>query len=149
MPISPEHRALIDLPMTFARLATIMPDGSPQATVMAFRRDGDTLRMTCEPHAVKARNIRRDPRVAVIVEHPRNPGHYVQMRGHAEIIDDLEVGHAEILAQVKRYLGDAADAYLATETIPPTVTIVVHPESFSEYRDDRLAEVGDAPMEER
>jgi PPOX class probable F420-dependent enzyme len=149
MPISPARRALLDLPMTFARLATILPDGSPQATVMAFRRVGDTLRMTCEPNAVKARNIRRDPRVAVIVEHPHNPGHYVQMRVRAEVIDDLEAGSAEVRAQAQRYLGAAADDYLATNPQPPTIVLVVYPEKFSEYRDDLLSTSSDVAMEER
>ena len=136
MPISPDHRALIDLPQTFARLATIMPDGSPQATVMSFRRDGDTLRMTCEPHAVKARNIRRDPRVAVIVEHPRNPGHYIQMRGRAEIIDAADTGRAELVAQAERYLGERAEEYLRSVGDAATITLVIYPERFSEYRDE-------------
>jgi PPOX class probable F420-dependent enzyme len=133
MPISPEHRKLLDLPGTFARLATIMPDGSPQNTVIWFRREGDTLRMTCEPNAVKARNIRHDPRVAVVVEHPSDPYRFVQFRGHAEVLDDPALGWDEAVAQSRRYLGDRADAYIASIEGSPTVTIVVYPERASEF----------------
>lgn len=133
MPISPRHRRLLDLPGTFARLATLMPDGSPQNTVIWFRRDGDTLRMTCAPDAVKARNIRRDPRVAVVVEHPNDPYRFVQFRGRAEVIDDPAVGWDEAVTLSRRYLGDRADAYIASIRGTPTVTIVIYPEQASEF----------------
>jgi PPOX class probable F420-dependent enzyme len=110
-----------------------MPDGSPQNTVIWFRREGDTLRMTCEPNAVKARNIRRDPRVSVVVEHPEDPYRFVQFRGRAEVIDDPAIGWEEAVAQSRRYLGERADAYIASIAGSPTVTIVVYPEKTSEF----------------
>jgi PPOX class probable F420-dependent enzyme len=131
--ISEEHRRLLDMPGTFARLATIMPDGSPQNTVIWFRRDGDTLRMTCEPQAVKARNVRRDGRVSVVVEHPRDPYRFVQLRGRAEVIEDPAVGWEEAVAQSRRYLGERADAYIESIRGEPMVTIVVYPEKVNAF----------------
>ena len=100
---------------------------------MAKRGEGDTLRMTCEPNAVKARNIRRDPRVSVVVEHPDDPYRFVQFRGRAEVLDDPASSWEEAVVQSHRYLGERAEAYIAGIAGSPTVTIVVYPERASEF----------------
>lgn len=131
--ISPAHQELLDMPGTFARLATIMRDGSPQNTVIWFRRDGDTLRMVCEPNAVKARNIRRDPRVAVIVEHPTDPYRFVQFRGRAEVDDSAAAAWDEAVTQSRRYLGERADDYIASVEGSILVTLIFYPERTSDF----------------
>ncbi|RIK42803.1 MAG: hypothetical protein DCC58_10495 [Chloroflexi bacterium] len=133
MEFSADHIRLLDMPGTFARIATLMRDGSPQNTVIWFRRVGNTLRMTCAPDAVKARNIRRDPRVAIVVEHPTDPYRFVQFRGRAEVDEDASIGWEEAVAQSRRYLAERADAYIASIAGTPTVTIIFHPESASEF----------------
>jgi PPOX class probable F420-dependent enzyme len=49
----------------FAHLATTMPDGSPQVSVVWIDREGDTLLFSTAEGRVKTENIRRDPRVAL------------------------------------------------------------------------------------
>ncbi len=49
----------------FVHLATIMPDGSPQVSVIWIGRDGDTLLFSTAEGRVKTENIRRDPRVSL------------------------------------------------------------------------------------
>jgi PPOX class probable F420-dependent enzyme len=74
MPIlSPELRELIESgPM--AHLSTVNPDGSPQVTVIWIGLDGDELVSTHMRDNIKLRNIRRDPRVALSFDGPRESG---------------------------------------------------------------------------
>jgi PPOX class probable F420-dependent enzyme len=128
------QRAFLDRPGTFARLATLSRDGAPQLTVMWYRRAGDTLRMVCGPEAAKARNIRRDPRVAVVVEHPDDPYRYFQFQGRAELLDDLAAGSAEGRALAHRYLGrERGDAYFDTVEHEPTLVLVVEVEHLTSF----------------
>ena len=73
---SPELRALIESgPM--AHLSTINPDGSPHVTVIWIGLDGDDLVSTHMRDNVKLRNIRRDPRVALSLDGPREAGVWI------------------------------------------------------------------------
>ena len=49
-------------------LATIRPDGFPQATTVAFVRDGLTLYMGCGADSQKAANIERNPKISAAVD---------------------------------------------------------------------------------
>jgi PPOX class probable F420-dependent enzyme len=60
-----------------AHLSTINPDGSPQVTVIWVGLDGDELVSTHMSENVKLRNIRRDPRVALSFDGPREPGVWI------------------------------------------------------------------------
>ncbi|MFO1143736.1 MAG: pyridoxamine 5'-phosphate oxidase family protein [Amaricoccus sp.] len=51
-------------------LATVRPDGAPQATVVSFANDGMTLYFGCGAGSQKAANIAREPRVSVTVTPP-------------------------------------------------------------------------------
>ena len=74
--LPPELRELIESgPM--AHLSTINPDGSPQVTVIWIGLDGDDLVSTHMRDNVKLRNIRRDPRVALSFDGPREPGAWI------------------------------------------------------------------------
>lgn len=54
-----------------AHLSTVSPDGSPHVTVIWIGLDGDQLVSTHMRDNVKLRNIRRDPRVALSFDGPR------------------------------------------------------------------------------
>jgi PPOX class probable F420-dependent enzyme len=57
-----------------AHLSTTNADGSPQVTVIWVGLDGDDLVSTHIRDNVKLRNIRRDPRVALSFDVPKEPG---------------------------------------------------------------------------
>jgi PPOX class probable F420-dependent enzyme len=69
--LTPEVRELFE-GANFAHLATLMPDGSPHSvTVWAGVEDGRIVWFT-QPTSQKARNVARDPRVAIsITDHDR------------------------------------------------------------------------------
>lgn len=61
--------------------ATIMPDGSPQMTQTWIDTDGQYILINTVDGHQKLRNVQRDPRVAINVIDPANPGRAVSIRG--------------------------------------------------------------------
>ncbi len=78
--LSEDAKKLIDAP-NFAHLATLMPDGSPQSVPVWIGREGDHLVVCTGEKSLKARNTRRDPRVALSIVDFDNPYEEVQIRG--------------------------------------------------------------------
>jgi PPOX class probable F420-dependent enzyme len=78
--LSLEVKQLIDRP-NFAHLSTLMPDGSPTSTPVWVGREGDHIVICTGENSLKAKNTRRDPRVALSVVDFKNPYEEVQMRG--------------------------------------------------------------------
>jgi PPOX class probable F420-dependent enzyme len=105
--LSDNARALIARPV-LATLATVNPDGSPQVTPLWIEGDGDDLLVNTARGRVKARNLERDPRVALSVLDPDDPYNVVVLRGTAvEITTEGADEHIDRLA--KKYLG--VDSY--------------------------------------
>jgi PPOX class probable F420-dependent enzyme len=79
-PLAPEIRALLD-GANFAHLSTLMPDGSPQNAPVWVGREGDRILVCTGEGTLKARNTRRDPRVALSIVDFREPYSEAQIRG--------------------------------------------------------------------
>ena len=65
----------------FAHLATLMEDGSPHSTPVWVGRDGDRLMIGTSGNSLKARNTKRDPRVAISMVDFKDPYMEAQLRG--------------------------------------------------------------------
>lgn len=78
--LSDEIKRLLDGP-NFAHLASLMPDGSPQSAPVWVSRDGDRILIGTSESSLKARNTRRDPRVALSIVDVENPYVEAQLRG--------------------------------------------------------------------
>lgn len=98
--ISAEVRALFD-GANYAHLATLMPDGSPHSVaVWTGLKDGRPVFFT-QPITQKARNLERDPRVAISITDHDNPYRSARVRGRVartltgdealEVIDRIAV----------------------------------------------------------
>lgn len=74
-------------------LATTMPDGSPQLTQTWVDTDGGHILVNTVQGFQKARNVERDPRVAVSVSDPASPSRYYAVRGR--VVDATTTGGAE------------------------------------------------------
>ena len=118
------HVDLLERP-TFAHLATIAPDGSPNSSVMWFVWDGEVLRFTHTTTRQKYRNIQHDPRVAVSIADPDNPYRFLEVRGVVERIEaDDEVASFYRSLQ-KRY----GESYEITDA-DRRVVLTVRPNAF-------------------
>lgn len=89
---------------SFATIATVMPDGTPQVTPVWIDSDGQNLLVNSARGRVKDRNLERNAAVAVAILDPENPYRYVQVRG--VVVSAVEAGADEhIDALARRYLG--------------------------------------------
>lgn len=84
--LDPDVRALLEAP-NFVHLATLMPDGAPHTiAVWAGVEDGRPCFFT-QPESQKARNLARDPRLALSLVDRRNPYRSARLRGRvAEVV---------------------------------------------------------------
>ena len=80
IPLSDDVKALIR-GANFAHLATIMADGSPQAAPVWVDLEGDRVLVATGEGSLKARNTKRDGRVAISVVAYDNPYVEAQLRG--------------------------------------------------------------------
>ncbi|MEK2476427.1 PPOX class F420-dependent oxidoreductase [Streptomyces noursei] len=94
--LSDQLKELLDSPV-FVTMGTIQPDGSPQLSPVWVKRDGDDLLISTTVGRRKEQNIRRDPRVSVVLQPFDAPYGYAEIRGTAslsteggqELIDEL------------------------------------------------------------
>ncbi len=97
------HRDLIERPLV-AVLATIMPDGTPQASPVWFDFDGTYIRINSARGRQKDRNMRERPRVSLVILDSANPYRYLEVRGRVVRVTE-EGADAHIDALARRYLG--------------------------------------------
>ncbi|MFJ1749249.1 PPOX class F420-dependent oxidoreductase [Streptomyces sp. NPDC088116] len=96
--LSEQLKEVLDGPV-FVNIATIQPDGSPQVSPVWAKRDGDDVLISTTVGRRKERNLRRDPRVTVVVQPADAPYTYGEIRGAAtltteggqELIDELSL----------------------------------------------------------
>ena len=89
----------------FANLATLMPDGTPQATPVWFDYDGQHIRINTARGRQKDENMLERPFVSILSVDPDNPYRYLEIRG--KIVESTEedgVEHIELLS--RRYTGN-------------------------------------------
>lgn len=124
----PAHvTAALDAPV-FAHVATLMPDGAPQSSIMWIHRDGGRIVVNSAEGRVKIENLRRDPRVAVSFSPPDEPYRNVSIRGRAvEFRHDN--GDAMIDMLARKYLG--ADSYPFRNPAETRVTVYIEADSVS------------------
>ncbi|MER5503325.1 TIGR03618 family F420-dependent PPOX class oxidoreductase [Streptomyces sp. NPDC002561] len=105
--LSDNLKALLDSPV-FVTVATIQPDGSPQVSPVWVKRDGDDVLISTTVGRRKEKNLRRDPRVTVVVQPFDAPYTYAEIRGTADLTTE---GGPELIDELSRkYTGkDYAD----------------------------------------
>ena len=85
----------------FATVATLLPDGSPEATVVWIETDGKYVYFNTAFPRLKARNLKRDDRIAITVFDPARPYRDVlAIRGRAELITEGAEEHIDKLARL-------------------------------------------------
>jgi PPOX class probable F420-dependent enzyme len=89
---------------TFADLATVMPDGSPQVTPVWFDYTDGLIRLNTATGRVKARNLQEGAAVALSIMDPDNAYRYVQIRGHVTRTTQ-DGADAQIDALSHKYIG--------------------------------------------
>ena len=103
--LDPDVRRVLD-GTSIAHLATVLPDGSPHTVPLWIGSHGDRIVFLTGPHSRKARNLRRDPRMALSIAPVDNPFTPVVVRGR--VVEWLEGDDAawEIIDRIStKYTG--------------------------------------------
>jgi len=87
-------------------LATIRPDGWPQATTVGYGNDGLTLYFLCGRDSQKAANLARDDRVSLTIDHDTPQVMDIEglsMAGHARLVSDPAEAHKALRLLMGKY----------------------------------------------
>ena len=91
-------------------IATLRPDGWPQATTVGYVSDGLTLYFLCGLDSQKARNVARDDRVSLTINDDTSDLMAItglSMAGHARAVEDREEAE-KVLAMLPLKYPDSA-----------------------------------------
>ncbi|MCL3994203.1 PPOX class F420-dependent oxidoreductase [Streptomyces lavenduligriseus] len=123
--LSDDLKDLLD-DKVFITVGTVQPDGSPQMSPVWVKRDGDDILFSTTVGRRKEKNLRRDPRVTVVVLRPDNPYAYAEIRGTATLTTE---GGPELIDELSRkYTGkDYADFNPASKDDAQRVVVRITP----------------------
>jgi PPOX class probable F420-dependent enzyme len=122
--IPASHADLLTKP-AFANLATLNPDGSPQVTPVWVDFDGSHVIVNTARGRVKAKNLAREPRVALSIADPANPYRYLGIQGR--VVEMTEKGgDAHIDKMAKKYLGK--DSYPGRKAGEVRIVVKIEPD---------------------
>jgi PPOX class probable F420-dependent enzyme len=112
-----------------AKLATSGPGGEPHVMPVWFVLDGEESVFTTWGESVKGRNLRRNPRAAVIVDEEVAPYAFVHIRGHVTLSEDLEELLRFATAIGRRYMGaDRAGEVGRRNAVPGELLVRLRPQ---------------------
>ena len=124
-----EVRAFLSHGTRTAKVATSGPDGQPHVMPVWFALDGEELVFTTWGDSVKGRNLRRDPRAALVVDDQVAPYAFVHIRGHVTLSEDLDemLRFATVIG--RRYMGaDRAQEFGRRNAVPGELLVRLHPD---------------------
>ena len=111
-----------------AKVATVRADGRPHVAPIWFDLARDDLIFTTWSTTVKARDLRRDPRVSVCVDDEQPPFSFVLIEGTATLTDNLDDVRAWATRIATRYMGRMrAKAYGERNSVPGELLVRVTP----------------------
>ena len=124
-----EVRSFLSYGTRTAKVATVMKDGSPHVMPVWFVLDGEQLVFTTGATSVKGRNLRRDPRIALLVDDQTPPYAFVHVRGRVTLHEDLEELLRFATAIGARYMGpDRANEFGKRNAVPGELLVRITPE---------------------
>jgi len=119
--IPDSHRDLLDRSID-AVLVTVMPDGQPHATVVWCNVKDSFVMINTMKGFRKERNLRANPKVALLVVDPERASRWIEVRGTVELIDAGAREHLDELTALytdaSRYFGEVVSAELASTEVP-------------------------------
>jgi PPOX class probable F420-dependent enzyme len=101
-----EVRHFLSLGTRTAKVATVMDDGRPHVMPVWFVVDCEQLVFTTGADSVKGRNLRRDARIALLVDDQTPPYAFVHVRGRVTLHEDSDELLRFATAIGARYMGE-------------------------------------------
>lgn len=88
-------------------LTTVNPDGQPHSVPVWCDFDGEQVRVNFPAATKKARNLKVNPKLSLLVIDPQNSGHWVEIQGHVRALHDEEHGARDHIKQLsEKYTGN-------------------------------------------
>jgi PPOX class probable F420-dependent enzyme len=110
------------------KLATVRADGRPHVTPVWFVVDGKEFVFTTHETSLKGKALRRDPRLALLVDDENPPFAFVLIEGTAQLSDHLGELRRWATTIGGRYMGaDRAEEYGARNGVPGELLVRVTP----------------------
>ena len=110
-----------------ATVVTLMPDGQPQALLTWVDTDGDHILVNTEPVRQRARNLRRDPRITVLI-HSENGYDWAEVRGRVIETIDGDKARAHIDELSRKYTGEGYGRPIGPDG---RIILVIEPEKVN------------------
>ena len=119
------------------KLGVVRADGRPHVVPIWFVLDDDgCLRLTTARNGLKAKAIRRDPRVVLCVDDQTPPYSFVKIDATAELSDDHDEMLRVATACGARYIGqDEAEAFGERNAVPEEVLVTLRPDHVVAQKD--------------
>ena len=124
-----ERRAFLTTGTRTGKLATVRADGSPHVVPIWFvLDDDDSLVFTVDAASIKAKALRRDPRVSVCVDDELPPFAFVLVEGAAILLDDEAAKLRSATRIGGRYMGaDRAEEFGRRNAVPSELLVRLPP----------------------
>lgn len=90
-----------------ATVVTLMPDGQPQALLTWVDSDGEHILINTEPQRQRAKNLRRDPRITVLIHSDEDAWSWSEVRGRV-----VEVVGGD---EARKHVDELSRKYVGTE----------------------------------
>jgi PPOX class probable F420-dependent enzyme len=101
------HQDLVS-PPRFLTFITVMPDGTPQASMVWFRYEDGCFLVSIEKGSQKHLNLKRSPKVTLFGADPENAYRYIEIRGESVELTPATPDWIDALCMTytgKRYFG--------------------------------------------
>jgi PPOX class probable F420-dependent enzyme len=138
--LSPEEQAAFLREHRKAALATLDKDGFPHVVAMNFFVKDGTFYMTSYGKAQKVVNIRRNPKVALMIEAGNTYSELrgVMVRGHCEIIEGAEAVRAAFAAMAQARGTTTERPRGSVDSAPKRVVLKIIPEKVTSWDHSKL-----------
>ena len=123
-----------------AALATVDKDGFPHVVAMAYLYKDGAIYMTSYGKAQKVLNVRRNPKVGVMVESGRKYSELrgVMIRGNCEVLDDPEAVRMTMRGVAGQEAQAAAVPSGAASSAPKRVVLKITPTKIASWDHSKL-----------
>jgi PPOX class probable F420-dependent enzyme len=138
--LSPEEQAAFFREQRKAALATLDQDGFPHVVAMNYFAKDGAFYMTSYAKAQKVVNIRRNPKVALMIEAGNAYAELrgVMVRGHCEIIEGAAAVRAAFVGMAEARGETPARPRAAGDSAPKRVVLKIIPEKITSWDHSKL-----------
>jgi PPOX class probable F420-dependent enzyme len=106
LPITENFHDLFSRPILCA-LTTINPNGQPHSVPVWCDFDGEHVRVNMPAATRKARNLKRNPKLSLLVIDPQSTRHWIEIQGYVlEMFDEAHGAREHINKLSEKYTGN-------------------------------------------